>query len=680
MQKVKIKEWYCLVLILIMVLSFKPLFAEIGWHKAVISDDFSGAADVFAIDLDGDGDIDVLGAAYTDNKISWWENDGNPVPTFTEHMITDGYGNASSVYALDLDGDGDIDVLGAGNTANEISWWENDGNENFTKHTIGSFNGANCVFAIDLDEDGDIDVLGAGSGANQIAWWENDGNENFTKHVIASFTGAKDVYAIDLDSDGDIDVLGANLTGNTIAWWENDGNENFVKYNIDTNCSGAFDVFAIDLDEDGDIDVLGAALNANRIYWYENDGNENFIRYNLSGVFNGARSAYAIDLDQDGAIDVLGAAYSAQEYAWWKNDGDQNFTKYVIDAYSFPENFRPDEVYSIDLDGDGDLDVLGAIFSGSDNILCWQSDLILYDVSPVSIDIPSLVPENTTLSPQTTVNNNGTSSASFDIWCSIEPGGYMVSTSVTNLSPGASEQVTFPVDFTFVSGFYTVGVQTFFADDQIPDNNFLEKVIEAATVDVAPVSIDIPSTLPEDTALNPQATVKNLGSRTETFTVRCTIEPGDYTKTQTVSNLDSGDSVQVTFTTQFTFESGLYTVTVFTMHGSDENPANDTLEKVIEATGIAEDNTSTPYAFSFNAPTMSRDGSVDVMFTLPASTYLDLMVYDVTGRLSKTVVSQRYSAGKHSISVDLGIPAGVYFYRLNTASGERVTQKLLIIE
>ena len=79
----------------------------------------------------------------------------------------------------------------------------------FTAHTItSSADGAHSVYAVDIDGDGDIDVLSASVNDDKIAWYENDGSESFTAHTITtSADGAHSVYAIDVDSDGDIDVL-----------------------------------------------------------------------------------------------------------------------------------------------------------------------------------------------------------------------------------------------------------------------------------------------------------------------------------------------------------------------------------------------------------------------------------------------------------------------------------------
>jgi hypothetical protein len=99
---------------------------------------------------------------------------------------------------------------------------ENDGNENFTPHTITTnASGVFSVYAADVDGDGDIDVLSASWLDNKIAWYQNDGSEIFTPHTITtSANGAQSVYAVDVDGDGDIDVLSASGMDDKIAWYE----------------------------------------------------------------------------------------------------------------------------------------------------------------------------------------------------------------------------------------------------------------------------------------------------------------------------------------------------------------------------------------------------------------------------------------------------------------------------
>jgi hypothetical protein len=86
-------------------------------------------------------------------------------PTWLEHTIQSNYNGAWDIFAIDLDRDGDIDVLGAAaGTSSAVTWWENEGSESFTKRVItGSYGGANSVFAIDIDNDGYIDVT-------RLAW------------------------------------------------------------------------------------------------------------------------------------------------------------------------------------------------------------------------------------------------------------------------------------------------------------------------------------------------------------------------------------------------------------------------------------------------------------------------------------------------------------------------------
>ncbi|MBI78876.1 MAG: hypothetical protein CMQ51_00325 [Gammaproteobacteria bacterium] len=375
-------SWIVLLLFLIYLLLtptthagflFAPTFTE---HT--VAGGYNGAADIFAVDLDGDNDIDILGAANIADDITWWENDGSQ--DFTKRTIDGNFNGARAVHAADIDADGDLDVLGAAETAQDITWWENDGTPSdggWTEHTIaGGFNGAVQIIGTDLDGDTDIDVLGLAWGpTHDIAWWENDGtpaNGGWTKRTIDNnFRDAPGLYATDLDGDGDIDVLGAAPSPNDIKWWENDGTPADGGWNeqcIDCGFNGVKAVYATDIDGDGDVDVLGAAQSINDIAWFENDGDENFSKNIIDGNFNGARDVYASDFDMDGDIDVLGAGIGGNDIAWWENDGSENFTKRNVDT-NFSQAIA---VYASDVDGDNDKDILGAAYV-DDDITWWEN-------------------------------------------------------------------------------------------------------------------------------------------------------------------------------------------------------------------------------------------------------------------------------------------------------------------
>jgi hypothetical protein len=343
-----------------------------------ISTDANDARSVFAADVDGDGDMDVLSASRLDHKIAWYENDGGG--HFMAHTISTDARGAMSVFAADVDGDGDMDVLSASSFDDKIAWYENDGDEGFTAHTIDtSANGAYSVFAVDLDGDGDIDVLSAALFDDKIAWYENDGSENFTAHTISTAANfATSVFAVDLDGDGDIDVLSASRSDDKIAWYENDGNAGFKAHTISTDADEARSVFAADLDGDGDIDVLSASSNEttakSKIAWYENDGNQGFTARTISTPAHGARSVFAADVDGDGDIDVLSASTDVHrtndnKIVWYENDGNKNFKAHTIGRSAFGAQ----SVFAADVDGDGNNDVL--IASTNDNTIAWYENL-----------------------------------------------------------------------------------------------------------------------------------------------------------------------------------------------------------------------------------------------------------------------------------------------------------------
>ncbi len=111
---------YSVQLIIVFCLTTN-IFSQVEFTPHIITTDADGALSVYAVDMEGDGDMDVLSASQLDNKIAWYENDGDE--NFTPHTITTDAVSAVSVYAVDVDSDGDMDVLSASYTDDKIAWY-----------------------------------------------------------------------------------------------------------------------------------------------------------------------------------------------------------------------------------------------------------------------------------------------------------------------------------------------------------------------------------------------------------------------------------------------------------------------------------------------------------------------------------------------------------------------------
>ena len=123
---------------------------------------------MFAADLDGDGDLDVLSASsMTTRSLGMRIKDRMDVlRTVLSRLFPPMRLKPFSVFAADLDGDGDLDVLSASLGDNKIAWYENQGSNagftNSSQHVIATNAvSGHSVFAADLDGDGDLDVLSA---------------------------------------------------------------------------------------------------------------------------------------------------------------------------------------------------------------------------------------------------------------------------------------------------------------------------------------------------------------------------------------------------------------------------------------------------------------------------------------------------------------------------------------
>jgi len=359
--------------------------------QRIISTDAQTARSVFAADLDGDGDRDVLSASWNDSKVAWYENTDGAGTFGPQRVITTALMWATPVVAADLDGDGDQDVVAGSGFSNggEVAWCENtDGLGTFgAPRTITTELGpVESICAADLDGDGDQDVLSASgflypSEPGRIAWYENtDGLGTFgaPRILSADVSHGYAVFAADLDGDGDRDVLAGTgyaplISGDPVPfhWYENtDGHGSFgPQQTVSADDANVFTVCAADLDGDGDLDAIAGTA------WYENLAIEppEVVAFDAQELISTAeddpRAVVAADIDGDGDLDVL-SAHQSDKLAWHENTGGLHL--------AWPErivSFTTDgatTVVAADLDGDGDQDVLAGGLGGE---VAWYENL-----------------------------------------------------------------------------------------------------------------------------------------------------------------------------------------------------------------------------------------------------------------------------------------------------------------
>ena len=465
------------ILLFISLLVGDPTFLT---HQVGTAD---GAASVHTADLDGDGDTDILCASRTDDHVRWYENNGSE--SFTAHTISNSASYAYSVYAVDIDNDGDMDVLSASLSDKTIAWYENDGSESFTEHAISTTaDGARLVHPVDMDDDGDMDVLSAASQGG-ITWYQNDGSESFATHIISdTLSGAWYVHAADVDGDGDMDVLSASKSDDKVAWYENNGSENFTEHAISTTADGAYAVKAVDIDSDGDMDVISGSYIDNKVAWYENNGSESFIEHVISTTASYAFDVYAADVDGDGDMDVLSACKTAGVF-WYDNDGSENFTTHTLHASTTDQ---PISVYVGDVDSDGDLDVLSAHYVG--DFINWyeqEGTPVISNSHPVASDLAVTTAEDTDYSGTATATDVNGDTLSYSILAVPSHGtATMVDSSAGTFTYSPNTNYNGNDSFTFTAS----------------DGSLLDTATVTVTitpVDDAPVAVDETVSMDEDT-------------------------------------------------------------------------------------------------------------------------------------------------------------------------------------
>ena len=303
-------------------------------------------------DMDGDGDVDLVTWSIEKGAVAWYERTNDPAaPAFKEHIITNifpeifGSAPGSHLSVADLDGDADMDISLFVDRA--LYWYENMGGNvpQFSLNTI-TMNKSDLALlsaVTDINADGQEDILTFTyhDGANRyqfngesieltpdLTFYPQGGSSD----LLFSNYGAYDIA--DVDNDGDADILVADHSYSYIKWFINNGAHN-PAFSVSAVQGGSWDqthgVEAADMDSDGDMDVVHPQFGP-QIKWLENTGDlstsspEHLI--DLPGGKH-ASSIEVLDLDGDGDMDILGFQPSADpvvgSIVWYENIQPETF-------------------------------------------------------------------------------------------------------------------------------------------------------------------------------------------------------------------------------------------------------------------------------------------------------------------------------------------------------------------
>ena len=285
---------------------------------------------VFLADLDADGRLDVVAAnkgaqdptqaRQEPKEISWFDTGNTPLDgVWTEHVLTRIPWPINS-QPVDLDQDGDIDVVAGSVAARSIFWFENDGAGSFVEHPI-AIRPVGDAAAMRIDGQDGVGPDGVGLGAPEVT-------------VIGEGSDGPGVNAftldfVDLSGDGRLDILTfetANLLGHSVVWLEQPAAPGApwpLHLVGDYRPDQVVGVASADIDGDGDLDVMTGGYSLGdrieevgvdpadalgRLAWYENPGDA-AARWTRHDISRRARAMFdkflPRDMDGDGDIDFV---------------------------------------------------------------------------------------------------------------------------------------------------------------------------------------------------------------------------------------------------------------------------------------------------------------------------------------------------------------------------------------
>ncbi|MCA9167134.1 MAG: VCBS repeat-containing protein [Planctomycetales bacterium] len=317
-------------------------------------------------DLNGDGSLDML------SKNVWRANDGNGSFGSTKLMFTGQL--VDGLFAGDLDGDGDLDVVATGpeNSTKDspiiLAWYENlDGRGSLSAareiaRYAGSINHyGRLIQGADLDGDGDLDLVS--SRAGDFGLYENvDGKGTFEhKPMLPQGVYLQAIY--DVDGDNDMDIIAS--VGNVMSLWENRGAE-FIAHHL-LNDSGTLVIE--DVNHDGTLDFMLGGRKEPGLTWYEFNAESQTLAQReiiYPPITDGFSKIAAGDFDGDGDLDMAGLYFAASpsmiyRISVFELDGSEYGDEQFRAGESGPSNYSGLALEDVDGNGTADLVYVNAV-------------------------------------------------------------------------------------------------------------------------------------------------------------------------------------------------------------------------------------------------------------------------------------------------------------------------------
>ncbi len=187
-------------------------------------------------------------------------------------------------------------------------------------------------------------------------------------------------YDMDMDGDADLVVSGWNwnYTPDSVVWLENVNlsSPNWPSHTITIKLPAIHSIEAGDIDGDGDTDLVGGAFgDGTNIYWFEGDGTgHSWIEHSVTDSQLYTTVVHLADMDTDGDMDIVSAVYSetVNGMSWWENvDGiGETWSQHVINS-GYSGAYTIDH---FDADNDGDIDIaVNSSYVG--NSISWWENL-----------------------------------------------------------------------------------------------------------------------------------------------------------------------------------------------------------------------------------------------------------------------------------------------------------------